>query len=126
MAQQGWHYAIVRGRWAMAFDGEVSFGELLRRYRLQAALTQEELAERARLSAHAISQLERGARRAARKDTVDLLAGALALTETERAAFEAAARQHRMQSGPPASAPALSAADAKIAFKETLREPAAM
>src|SRR5215469_8560140 len=76
----------------MALEREVGFGELLRRYRVRAALTQEELAERARLSAHAISQLERGARRAPRRDTVDLLAEALALTGSERATFEATAR----------------------------------
>ena len=37
-----------------------AFGELLRQHRLAAGLTQEELAERARISVRAISDLERG------------------------------------------------------------------
>src|SRR5262249_38106683 len=40
--------------------------------------------------------LERGNRRAPRRETLDLLAEALALTEPERAAFDVAARQHRV------------------------------
>lgn len=45
-------------------SGELSsFGELLRRYREVADLTQEALAERAHLSVRGISDLERGARR---------------------------------------------------------------
>jgi transcriptional regulator with XRE-family HTH domain len=36
------------------------FGEVLRRYRLAAGLTQEELAARSQMSPHAISDLERG------------------------------------------------------------------
>ena len=40
-----------------------SFGDLLRRDRLTAGLTQEALAERAGLSVRAISDLERSARR---------------------------------------------------------------
>jgi hypothetical protein len=40
---------------------ERSFGYLLRRYRLAALLTQEQLAERAHLSYRTISDLERGA-----------------------------------------------------------------
>jgi predicted ATPase/DNA-binding CsgD family transcriptional regulator len=71
----------------------VPFGNLLRRYRLAAGLTQEELAERAGRSAHAISQLERGARQSPHRDTVGLLVAALELAPEERAAFEAAARR---------------------------------
>ena len=44
---------------------DVAFGDLLRRYRLAAGLTQEALAERAGLSSDAVSTLERG--RAARR-----------------------------------------------------------
>jgi DNA-binding XRE family transcriptional regulator len=39
------------------------FGDLLKRYRVAAGLSQEALAERARMSAHSISSIERGARR---------------------------------------------------------------
>jgi transcriptional regulator with XRE-family HTH domain len=77
----------------MAMVGVSDFGTLLRRYRLAAGLTQEELAERARLSVRAITDLERGARRVPRKDTVHLLATALALPARERSAFEATARR---------------------------------
>ncbi|MBV9327694.1 MAG: helix-turn-helix transcriptional regulator [Chloroflexi bacterium] len=40
-----------------------SFAVLLRQYRLASGLTQENLAERATLSARAISDLERGSKR---------------------------------------------------------------
>jgi transcriptional regulator with XRE-family HTH domain len=54
-----------------------SFGEVLRRVRSGAALSQEALAERAGLSKRGISDLERGARLAPRLETVRLLADAL-------------------------------------------------
>jgi transcriptional regulator with XRE-family HTH domain/type IV secretory pathway TrbD component len=59
-----------------------SFGELLRRYRLEANLTQAALAVRAHLSVQAIGMLERGARRTPRRDTVVRLTGALRLNAT--------------------------------------------
>src|SRR5215470_6818023 len=68
------------------------FADLLRRYRLAAGLTQEELAERAHLSVQAIGALERGDRRAPRRDTVALLAEALQLTLEERVRLETAVR----------------------------------
>lgn len=71
----------------------VSGGELLKRYRTGAGLTQEELAERAGLSARAIRALEAGARRSPRKDTIQLLASALGLSESERGRFEASLRR---------------------------------
>lgn len=70
----------------------VSFAELLRRLRTDAELTQEELAERAGLSPRSISDLERGINKTARRDTTRLLADALNLSGTARAAFETAAR----------------------------------
>ena len=69
-----------------------SFGELLRKLRIDAALTQEELAEASGLSVRALSDLERGVNKTARKDTARLLAGAFRLEGAARAAFEAAAR----------------------------------
>src|SRR5215467_226087 len=86
------------------------FASLLRRYRQAAGLTQEELAERARLSVQAIGALERGERQAPRKETIDLLAEALALTGPERAAFEAAARQQRATNPPTSTLPSPAAA----------------
>lgn len=89
-----------------------TFASLLRRYRLAAGLTQEELAGRAHLSREAIGALERGDRQAPRKVTLDLLAEALELAEPERAALAAAARRPRMASlqasAPPTSSDAVS------------------
>lgn len=62
----------------------------MRRYRLRAGLSQEELAERAGLSSRAISALERGERRRAYPHTVRALAKALALSDDERVALLAA------------------------------------
>ena len=73
-----------------------TFGEVLRHERLAAGLTQEELAERARLSARAISDLERGVKHTPRRQTVELLADALRLSAVERAAFATAARPRRI------------------------------
>ena len=59
-------------------DRTPAFGGLLRRHRMAAGLSQEELAERAGLSARGVSDLERGARTAPRLETLRLLADALA------------------------------------------------
>src|ERR671936_2235437 len=77
----------------MATVQPLSFGDLLLRYRSAAGLTQEALAERARLSARAISDLERGVKHTPRHDTVALLAEALRLSAQERTTFTAAARR---------------------------------
>src|SRR5690242_18222544 len=74
---------------------DTNFGELLRRYRLAAGLTQEELAERAGVSARGVSDLERGARGLPRRETLQLLLKALDLAPAERAALVAAARHPR-------------------------------
>ena len=68
------------------------FGALLRRLRDEAGLTQEELAEAAKVSQRAVSDLERGINATARKDTALLLAGALGLDGPARELFVAAAR----------------------------------
>jgi transcriptional regulator with XRE-family HTH domain len=70
----------------------LNFGGLLRQLRTEARLTQEELAEAARLSPRSVSDLERGISRTARKDTAGLLADALSLTGPARELFVAAAR----------------------------------
>ena len=69
-----------------------AFGSLLRSLRTAAGLTQEELAEAARVSYRSISDLERGISRSPRRDTARLLADALGLSAEDRARFEAAAR----------------------------------
>jgi predicted ATPase/DNA-binding XRE family transcriptional regulator len=68
-----------------------TFASVLRRYRLDAGLSQEDLAERARLSSVSISALERGTRRAPYRATVAALAQALALTAFDRTRLEVAA-----------------------------------
>jgi transcriptional regulator with XRE-family HTH domain len=67
-------------------------GRLLRRHREQARLTQEELADRAGVSARTISDIERGVRARAYADTATRLSVALGLTDTDRATFLDAAR----------------------------------
>ena len=69
---------------------EVRFGEVLRRYRVAAGLTQEALAERAALSARGISDLERAARTHPYPATVRRLAEALGLSEADRCVLETA------------------------------------
>ena len=76
----------------MAEQTAVGFGGLLRQLRARAKLTQEELAEAASLSPRSVSDLERGINRTARKDTAELLAGALGLAGPTRPLFVAAAR----------------------------------
>src|SRR5215831_20971319 len=63
-----------------------------RQLRADAGLTQEELAEAAGLSPRSVSDLERGIHPTARKDTAELLAGALGLAGPARPLFVAAAR----------------------------------
>jgi predicted ATPase/DNA-binding XRE family transcriptional regulator len=65
-------------------------GNLLKRFRRAAGLTQEQLAERAGLSTREISDLERGLKRRPHRDTVLLLADALALGTSDRATLTAA------------------------------------
>src|ERR687885_1819841 len=74
----------------MHADDDRPFGELLRRYRSTAGVTQEELAERAGITAKAVGALERGERRQPWPETVRRLATALGLPEDARAAFLAA------------------------------------
>src|SRR5215213_9196101 len=69
-----------------------AFGALLRRHRTAAALSQEELAERAGVSVRALSDLERGVHRAPRLETVRMLAEALGLGADDRADLLAVAR----------------------------------
>ncbi len=69
----------------------VTFAGLLRQWRMEAGLSQEELAEAAGVGARTVSDLERGVALTARKDTARLLADALNL---------AGKRGHRMRLWP--------------------------
>jgi len=79
-----------------------AFGDLLRRHRLAAGLTQEALAERAGVSVRAVSDLERAVKTRPHRDTIRLLADALGLTSRDRAVFEATTR-HSGGPGSPVS-----------------------
>ena len=74
-----------------------SFAGLLRMYRRRSGLSQTELAEKARISSRAISDLERGVRSRAYHPTVEALAAALSLGEEERVRFTSAVRRARSQ-----------------------------
>ena len=89
----------------MATHDPPVFGELLRRHRLAAGLTQEALARQAGLSARGIADLERGARRFPYPDTVQRLADALLLDLTQRASLVTAARRASAVSQTPSGAP---------------------
>jgi predicted ATPase/DNA-binding CsgD family transcriptional regulator/DNA-binding XRE family transcriptional regulator len=70
-----------------AREGSGDFGERLRRHREAAGLSQEELAERAALTANAISALERGERQHPYPQTLRALADALNLSDADRSAL---------------------------------------
>jgi predicted ATPase/DNA-binding XRE family transcriptional regulator len=95
----------MNGKPAMATTSTLTFAERLRRHRLAAGLTQEDLAERAGLSARGVQDLERGARMAPRAETVRMLADALGLDVAARTALFAAARPELTVS-PASKAPA--------------------
>src|SRR5215212_5821049 len=80
-----------------------AFGDLLRRHRVLAGMSQEELAQRARLSARAISDLERGVKWTPRRDAVQLLIEALGLSGDVRTAFVTAAREPAVRRPPRAA-----------------------
>src|SRR5579862_6276195 len=82
-------------------SGAHELAELLKQWRIAAGVTQEELAERAGVSVRAISDLERGLRRAPHKETLNLLADALRMPDDERATLHAAAR--RIRGGAPST-----------------------
>ena len=79
------------GEIVMTVEPGTSFAVLLRRLRKSAFLTQEDLAQAARLSSRAISDLERGLTRTTRKETARRLADALKLTGSLREDFVTAA-----------------------------------
>jgi predicted ATPase/transcriptional regulator with XRE-family HTH domain len=88
-----------------------SFGPVLRRLRLEARMTQEELAERARLSVESISALERGTRRNPYRETIRMLGNALGLSDTERRELHASVKRPR----PPSAKESASHPDAQPA-----------
>jgi predicted ATPase/transcriptional regulator with XRE-family HTH domain len=74
-----------------------SLGALIRRLRLAAGLSQEQLAEKSGLSARAVSDLERGVRAQTRPETLRMLADGLALGAEDRQCLLLAARPDLQQ-----------------------------
>jgi len=70
-----------------------AFGDLLRRFRVAASLTQEALAEQCRISPATIAAIEQGRRNAPRLSTVRLIAEALDLSPADRELLALAADQ---------------------------------
>src|ERR1700761_2260252 len=75
-----------------ADQGGSGFAAVLRRHRLRAGLTQDELAARAAIGVRTVRDLERGRASRPQRTTVELLAAALGLAGAAREAFLAAAR----------------------------------
>ncbi|WP_090101088.1 ATP-binding protein [Lentzea jiangxiensis] len=112
-----------------------TFGELLRAYRVEAGMTQQALAEKARLSEQAVGALERGDRRYPQAVTVDRLVGVLGLTGPQREQFERAASRKGTPRRPTRSTPRQLPADVPHftgrseqadLVMEVLRDPAAV
>ena len=91
----------------MGRDAEArsEFGGVLRRRRLAAGLTQEELAHRAGLSERTIRDLERGVTGRPYRNSVGRLAEALGLTGAGRDEFARAARPAPVDDGPAPASP---------------------
>lgn len=93
------HYPFLRVVKRLSSDGRsgvmeqtpTAFGTLLRRLRMAAGLSQEALAERARISTEAVGSLERGSRKAPQRQTLALLIDALNVEGADRAELEHAA-----------------------------------
>jgi transcriptional regulator with XRE-family HTH domain len=78
-----------------------SFGDLLRRFRVAASLTQEALAGQCRISPATIAAIEQGRRTAPRLSTVRLIAEALDLSPADRELLATAADHGSGGPGPP-------------------------
>lgn len=74
----------------------ISVGTLIRRFRVAAGLTQEQLAERAGVSLRGVSDLERGVADAPQLSRLEHLAKALNLTADERRQLATTARAERL------------------------------
>jgi tetratricopeptide (TPR) repeat protein/transcriptional regulator with XRE-family HTH domain len=98
------------------------FGQLVWRFRRAAGLTQDELAERAGVSARAISDIERGVKHRPRTDTIQLLLEALEVPVDQREAFRTAARRAGPEAGSPEDALLPSAAGHGTAEDQTGRD----
>ncbi len=89
--RESWRAPGARRERQAAMGQPFSFGQILKHFRITANLTQEALAEQARLGVRSIQALEAGASHAPRPETVALLAAALQLSPREQTTFAAAA-----------------------------------
>lgn len=80
-----------------------AFAAVLRRHRVAAGLTQQDLAERAGISTRSVSDLEREINLRPRHSTAEMLADGLGLDGAERKSFLGSARIRRSTAGPPES-----------------------
>ncbi len=78
-------------------DGD-NLGSSLKKLRLAAGMTQEELAERAGISARTVSDVERGLRTAVHNYTAQRMASALGLADAQQIKFEALASGRHLTS----------------------------
>ncbi|XVU21359.1 helix-turn-helix domain-containing protein [Actinoplanes sp. CA-054009] len=86
-------------------DDDVPFGAMLRRLRIAADLTLEQLAEASGVSDRGISDMERGVSRSPRARTIEAIADGLGLGRDERHRLLAAARAGRVAGLPVAGLP---------------------
>jgi transcriptional regulator with XRE-family HTH domain len=84
---------------------EETLGVALKKLRAAAGMTQEELADRAGISARTVSDVERGLRTFVHGDTARRLAAALGMSEQERVRFDALARGAVESTQPPGDLP---------------------
>jgi len=85
----------------MSVAQPVTFGQLLKRYRVAARMSQETLAERSGLAVRSVSDLERDVRRLPHPDTIQRLADALRLSPQDRAALARTVRRSGSLAPPP-------------------------
>jgi predicted ATPase/DNA-binding XRE family transcriptional regulator len=76
-------------------DARLPFGTLLRQLRIEAGLSQEALAERARISLDTVGALERGRRQAPHRETLSLICEGLGLGPEQHDRLELAAAASR-------------------------------
>ena len=88
----------------------------LKSLRAAAGLTQEELAEKAGISARTVSDVERGLRAVVHHDTARRLASALGLDDQQRLRFEAVARGRAFVPAPAPSVAGLPTVPSRSAY----------
>src|SRR4030088_3494517 len=96
------HLESASSRLTVVHEMDDTLGASLKKLRLSAGMTQEELAESAGISARTVSDLERGLRYVVHHETAQRLASALGLADEQLRRFDALARGR--EPGPPPAA----------------------